>query len=55
MPIYDFSCEKCNKVFEVIVPLVDCLKPLKCKYCDEEMKKIIKPCFFKVVYDGKKS
>lgn len=48
MPLYVYLCKDCNKLFELIVKLADSDKPIKCKYCENEMQKIMTPVSFKV-------
>ena len=39
MPIHDFYCAKCSKLFEIIVPLSKTNKAVKCPYCKKKLKK----------------
>lgn len=45
MPIYEYQCSGCGKVFEVFQKISD--KPLtKCKFCKGELNKLISNCAF---------
>ena len=46
MPLYDFFCDKCNKLIEAIVPLKDHDKPLNCPHCGSKLERIIMPVNF---------
>jgi len=48
MPMYNYVCEKCSKIFEVIVPLDKSEKEIYCKYCNSVLKKQLTPVYFKV-------
>jgi putative FmdB family regulatory protein len=48
MPLYDYYCRFCHKLFEAIVPLALSGKELKCKYCGKPLKKLVAAPFFKV-------
>ena len=48
MPLYDYCCDKCQKRFEIIVPLKDVDKEIPCKYCDKPLKKIMSPVSFRM-------
>jgi len=39
MPMHDYTCDKCKKRFEIIVPLKDNDKEIPCKYCGRPLKK----------------
>uniref|UniRef100_A0A6M3KVC4 Putative regulatory protein FmdB zinc ribbon domain-containing protein n=1 Tax=viral metagenome TaxID=1070528 RepID=A0A6M3KVC4_9ZZZZ len=43
MPIYDYYCIKCAKIYEIIVPLVEIDKKIKCPLCKKVLKKRISP------------
>lgn len=34
MPMYEFECQDCNKVFEAIVRNADAAKDVICKHCN---------------------
>ena len=40
MPLYDYYCEKCGKYFEILVSIDRSSRPIFCKYCREELKKL---------------
>lgn len=48
MPMDDFVCVKCGKLFELIIPLEDIKKEVKCKYCGEFLRKLFPAPYFKV-------
>jgi putative FmdB family regulatory protein len=48
MPLYDYHCPKCAKLFEILVPLKDSKTPVLCKYCQEQLKKIIRSVMFRI-------
>lgn len=48
MPLFDFFCRECLKTYEVIVPLKDVGKKVKCPHCKKGLKKIITPVFFSI-------
>jgi len=41
--MYAFMCRKCQKVFELIMPVHLWDKKRKCKYCKSQLKRIITP------------
>lgn len=43
MPIYDYYCVHCAKVYEIIIKLADIDEKVKCPYCKKELKKRISP------------
>lgn len=45
MPLYEYSCDKCNKHFEVIVSL-DEKKKVKCPYCKKVLQKLMSAVMF---------
>ena len=38
MPLYEYYCLDCMKIFEIIKKLKDFDKPVKCPYCGKELK-----------------
>ena len=48
MPLYSYSCKKCEKYFEVIIPLKDCEDDVHCKYCGEKLQKLIMPVMVRI-------
>ncbi len=48
MPMYDYVCENCKKMFELIIPLAECGKIVKCKYCGKELVRLPSTPYFKV-------
>lgn len=41
MPLYEYYCEPCNGVFELIRPAREASKPQPCPECDEDAKRIV--------------
>jgi len=41
MPLYEYYCEPCNGVFELLRPAKDASKPQPCPQCDEDAKRIV--------------
>jgi putative FmdB family regulatory protein len=52
MPLYDYYCEKCEKVMEDVVCKVN--KEAHCKVCGETMTRMVNCKTFKLLYDPKK-
>ncbi len=52
MPLYDYYCEKCEKVMEDVVCKVN--KEAHCKECGEIMTRMVNCKTFKLLYDPKK-
>lgn len=48
MPLYEFECQKCNKLFEVIVPMSQSGDVIKCPYCKRKLKKRMSAVFGRV-------
>ena len=48
MPLHDFVCGKCLKRYEIIIPLKEMDKKVKCPHCKKELKKIMAPVFFSI-------
>ena len=43
MPLQDYSCVHCAKIYEIIVPLAENDKAIKCPKCKEVLVKHISP------------
>lgn len=41
MPLYEYYCEPCNGVFELLRPAREASKPQPCPECDEDAKRIM--------------
>jgi putative FmdB family regulatory protein len=42
MPIYEYTCKKCNKIFETLVLSSDDVKGIQCPECgSEEVQKML--------------
>lgn len=42
MPIYEYTCKKCNKIFETLVLSSDAIKRIQCPECrSEEVQKML--------------
>lgn len=41
MPLFDFKCEKCNKITELLIPVKDTDLPQNCEKCKGEMLKLV--------------
>ena len=48
MPLYDYVCKYCLKVFEVQVPLSEDGKKIPCPRCEKKLKKIMSPVLFRM-------
>lgn len=48
MPIYLWSCVKCEKLWELMVKLKDFDKEIECPECGEKMKRLVTPVRFKI-------
>jgi putative FmdB family regulatory protein len=48
MPRYDLLCEKCQKVFDVQVPLDKYDEKVKCPHCGEDLKRQLSPVPFRI-------
>lgn len=51
MPLHDYFCTDCEKVYEVLVPLKDTDKKVPCPKCEKPLKKRIAPVRIKL-YGG---
>jgi putative FmdB family regulatory protein len=40
MPLFDYDCPACEKLFEIGVPLEKIEEPIKCPYCGKELTKL---------------
>ena len=53
MPIYDFECDDCNALEEVLIPISKSDEPLPCGTCGGEMhRKVSAPRGVKVNGEG---
>lgn len=43
MPLHDYYCTKCDRVFEILVRSDRLDEPIKCPGCGEALKKRIAP------------
>ena len=51
MPIYEYKCRDCGKVFEIFQKISD--KPLKeCRFCKGKLDKLISNCSFQLKGTG---
>src|SRR5690606_23201983 len=41
MPLYEYYCEPCNGVFELLRPAREASKPQPCPECDEDARRIM--------------
>jgi putative FmdB family regulatory protein len=41
MPLYEYYCEPCNGVFELLRPAREASKPQPCPECDDDAKRIV--------------
>jgi putative FmdB family regulatory protein len=48
MPLYTYSCTDCLTIYEMIVKLKDCDRPIRCPKCDKELKKQMDAPSFKI-------
>ena len=48
VPLYLFSCKKCEKLWELLVRLDDYDKDIECPECGEKLKRLVTPVVFKV-------
>lgn len=48
MPLYEYVCSRCQKLFEIIVPLDKYGKKIRCPHCRKQLKKIMSPVMFKI-------
>ncbi len=53
MPLYEYYCEHCNGVFELIRPVRQAAQPQPCPECDEDAKRILSKEWAAFIYrDG---
>ena len=51
MPIYEYECSKCGKVFEIFQRITE--EPLtKCKFCQGRVSRLISQCSFQLKGTG---
>jgi putative FmdB family regulatory protein len=48
MPLYEYLCKDCMKVFEAIVKLEEEDKPVKCPFCDKPLDKLMSAPMFRI-------
>ena len=48
MPLHDYWCKNCFKMYEVIVPLKKTDEAIKCPDCKKKLKKMITRVYIKV-------
>lgn len=48
MPLYAYQCSKCNKIWELMIKLIDFGKEVKCPDCKEKLKRLVCPVRFKI-------
>jgi putative FmdB family regulatory protein len=49
MPLFCFQCEDCLKEYEVQMTVKELEEEqVKCPHCEQQMKLIIKPVYFKI-------
>lgn len=41
MPLFDYFCKKCSKIFEINVRLDKLDKKIRCPYCEKGLKKVV--------------
>ena len=46
MPLYDYTCRKCERDYEIFVPLSQFDEEIKCPECVETLDRIISPVKF---------
>lgn len=47
IPLYIYVCQKCNKIFELLIKLADYNDVVICPDCGKVMTKLITPVMFK--------
>lgn len=45
MPLYEYLCEECNGIFEVVRPIREAPEPQPCPVCDEECERVMPSSF----------
>lgn len=50
MPLYEYYCEPCNGVFELLRSAKDASKPQPCPQCDEDAKRIVSKQWSAFIY-----
>ncbi len=51
MPIYEYECSKCGKIFEVFQRITE--EPLtRCKFCEGRVNRLISQCSFQLKGTG---
>ena len=52
MPIYEYTCIKCNETREYLILNEDKDKPISCVKCGGELKRVISQSSFRLIGDG---
>lgn len=52
MPLYEYHCEKCDKVFEALRPIKDSDVPAPCPSCGALADRIMPTTFQSMVFKG---
>ena len=45
MPLYEYLCEECSGIFEVVRPIREAPEPQPCPECDEECERVMPTSF----------
>jgi putative FmdB family regulatory protein len=48
VPLYDYHCKKCEKIFEIMVKLDKSDKEIECPYCKKKLTKLMSPVSFRM-------
>ena len=41
MPVYEYLCRDCERLYEILIPLADYDKKVRCKHCNKKMERVI--------------
>lgn len=52
MPLYEFYCEKCDRIFEALRPIRDSDQPARCDNCGEMADRILPTTFASRAFRG---
>ena len=55
MPLYEYYCEPCNGIFEVLRPMREATEPYPCPVCDRDGKRIMPTSFSAFTFRDRKS